>query len=407
MAEITGNLAASLWLICTLLACFGCLYAVFAAACAHRLGEAIASAGRTAAAAGETAADWPRVSLLKPLYGAEPELLAHLDSFCRQDYPGPIELLLGVQNPADGAVAVVEELARRHPERRIRLVADPALHGSNRKISNLINICRAASHEVIVLADSDMRVEPDYLVRVVSALRQPSVGLVTCLYRGLPVAGVWSRLSAMAIDHHFLPSVLVGMRLGLAKPCFGSTIALSAETLARIGGFERFRDQLADDYAMGAAVRELGLLVAVPPMVVAHACTEGSPGELYRHELRWQRTIRLVDPAGFAGAIVTHPLPLALVALLLAPAAAQAWAWAGASATWSFGLLALALACRSLVQIQVDRALGQRPARLLLGPLRDALSFAIYLASFLPGHLSWRGATFDVRRDGTMTDSGP
>ena len=420
MTVFSDIVAASLWLICTALAVIGCGYALFAAACTRRLGSASSASGAVHDAAAENAvANWPSVSVLKPLYGAEPDLLAHLESFVRQDYPGAVEVVLGVQNAADPAAEIVEELIRRNPERRIVLVKNPELHGANRKISNLINTRATASHDILVLADSDMRVEADYLTRVVGELRRPGVGLVTCLYHGLPVGGLWSRLSAMAIDHHFLPSVLVGMRLGLAKPCFGSTIALSAATLDRIGGFQAFSDQLADDYAMGAAVRGLGLAVAVPPMVLAHACVERSAGELLRHELRWQRTIRLVDPLGFAGAVVTHPLPLALLGGLLAPTAGAFWA--GSSATWIFGfsslgLIALVLACRLLVQIQVDRVLGLqvRPPlaghmravgtnRLVWGPPRDVLSFAIYVASFLPGRMTWRGARFGVHSDGTMT----
>lgn len=407
--EFRANLATSLWLFCTLLAAIGCLYALFAAWCAAALGRA----ARGQPMGSTPPNGWPSVSILKPLYGAETDLLAHLSSFCRQDYPGRFEVVLGVQRPDDPAVDVVEALVGRYPELDIRLVKSAALHGTNRKISNLININAAARHEVVVLADSDMRVGPDYLTQIVGALHQPGVGLVTCLYRGLPLAGLWSRLSAMAIDHHFLPSVLVGMRLGLAKPCFGSTIALRRETLDRIGGFQAFRDQLADDYAMGAAVRGLGLAVTVPPLVVAHACTEGSAAELYAHELRWQRTIRLVDPAGFLGAVVTHPVPLSLAAAVLGVAA-------GAHPASSIGLILAALACRLLVQIQVDRSIdaasarggaAELPARtawelVVLGPVRDCLSFAVYVASFLPGTLTWRGTRFDVHRDGTMAETG-
>lgn len=402
MWELNANLAASLWPICTILTAIACLYTVFSASCVARLAAEL----RRRAAPPVVTPEWPTVSILKPLYGAEPELLEHLASFCRQDYPGAFEVVLGVHSADDPAAAVAATLIERNPDRAVHLVIDPTLHGTNHKISNLINIRAQARHDVLVLADSDMRVTPDYLRRVVGALGQPGVGLVTCLYRGLPVAGLWSRLSAMAIDTHFLPSVLTGMRLGLAKPCFGSTIALAAATLDRIGGFQAFRDQLADDYAMGAAVRGLGLSVAVPPLVVGHACTETSLGDLYAHELRWQRTIKLVDPAGFAGAVVTHPLPLALLAATLGVAA-------GAQMASSLGLIVAALACRLLVQIQVDRALepdrSERDWRSALGrlallPARDLLSFVVYLASFLRGTLTWRGERFDVRGDGTMTE---
>src|SRR5262249_29795598 len=145
---------------------------------------------------------------------------------------------------------------------------NPALHGPNRKVSNLVNLAKSARGDVIVLADSDTRVGPEYLSGVIETLQGPNVGLVTCLYRGAPVSGLWSRLSAMAIDQHFLPSVLVGLQLGLAKPCFGSTIALRRDTLDCIGGFEAFVGCLADDHAMGVAVRRLGYDVVMPPMVI-------------------------------------------------------------------------------------------------------------------------------------------
>jgi ceramide glucosyltransferase len=282
-------------------------------------------------------------------------------------------------------------LIQSEPHAGLKLVANPALHGPNRKISNLVNMQEAARGEVIVLADSDMRVSPDYLSLVVGALHRPGIGLVTCLYRGLPANGVWSSLSAMAIDHHFLPGVLVGLRLGMANPCFGSTIALRRDTLARIGDFKAFAAYLADDYAIGAAVRGLGYQVALPAMVIEHVCSEANLSELFAHELRWAGTIRRVDPVGFAGSAVTHPVPFALLGLLLAPG------------LMGMGLLAASLACRLALQIQVDRVLGVRPGRFLWGPARDLLSFAVFLASYWTGAVSWRGRRYHVGRDGRLT----
>jgi ceramide glucosyltransferase len=245
-----------------------------------------------------------------------------------------------------------------------------------------------------VLSDSDIRVGPAYLRQITAALQAPGIGLVTCLYRGLPVAGTWSRLAAAEIDHRFLPSVLVGLRLGLAKPCFGSTIALRSETLRRIGGFDAFADQLADDYAIGAAVRRLGLKVAIPPMVIDHVCSEENFAELIRRELRWARTIRLVDPLGYMGSVVTHPLPFALAAAVLPGFGAA-----------SLAVLALVLACGLLVPLQFARTLGGGRVPVWLTPVRDLLSFAIYLASFLPWSVSWRGHRYKVGPDGTLTQA--
>jgi ceramide glucosyltransferase len=223
-------------------------------------------------------------------------------------------------------------------------------------------------------------------------LQQPQVGLVTCLYRGAAIAGFWSRLAAAAVDQHFLPSVLVGVQFGLAKPCFGSTIALRRETLERIGGFEAFANTLADDYAMGDAVRRLGLKVEIAPFTIGHTFAEGSFGELLAHELRWARTIRLVDPIGYAGSIITHPLPFALAALPLSGFNAIAWM-----------ILAVTLACRLFVPIQVERLPGGGKSSLWLSPLRDLLSFAVFVASYIPGAVSWRGRRYSVSSDGTVT----
>ncbi len=383
MQQFTGNVAASLWPICTAIALIGCAYALFAAATVRRFSRttaAIPPAGKPLS-----------VSILKPLYGAEPQLAENLASFCRQDYAGPVEIGFGVQRPGDPAAETVKRLMAELPRHSLHLVEDAARHGTNNKVSNLINILGRTKNEVIVLADSDIRVAPDYLAHVVGALCEPGIGLVTCLYRGLPAGGLWSRLSALGIDWHFLPSVLVGLRLGLAKPCFGSTIALRRQTLRAIGGFESVAGQLADDYALGAAVRKLGLEVAIPGIVVGHTCTEASLSELVAHDLRWARTVRLVDPAGHFGSIVTHALPFALISGL----------WAGGLI--GFGLIGLALACRFTLQIQVDRLVGAEPGRWWLGPARDIMSFAIFLGSLFPGAITWRGRRFGVHHDGSMT----
>jgi ceramide glucosyltransferase len=197
------------------------------------------------------------------------------------------------------------------------------------------------------------------------------------------------------INHHFLPSVLLELRLGLARPCLGSTIAIRADTLKRIGGFGAFSDQLADDYAMGEAVRGLGLRVAIPRFLVGHICSEQSFGELLGHELRWARTIRNIDPLGYAGLVATNPLPFALAAVAL-----QGFGVAGV------GLIALALACRLIVSIQIGRMRGGgKSVSPWLSPLRDLLSFAIFLASFVPVPMIWRGHRYALQSDGTLTPS--
>jgi len=195
----------------------------------------------------------------------------------------------------------------------------------------------------------------------------------------------------MGIDYHFLPNVLVGLQLGMARPCFGSTIALRRETLAEIGGFEAFAGYIADDYAIGEAVRAAGMKVAIPSLVLAHSCTERSAVELLRHELRWVRTLRAVAPAGYAGMVITHPLPFALLG-----------AWLSGFGIPGMASVAAAIACRLVLQLQVDHALRVSMGRWWLGPARDLLASAMYVAGFFGDVVSWRGRRYKVRADGTL-----
>ncbi|PIU06459.1 MULTISPECIES: bacteriohopanetetrol glucosamine biosynthesis glycosyltransferase HpnI [Methylobacterium] len=382
------------WLsaILLILALAGCLYALAAAALAGRV------AARRAPALADGAGR-PSVTLLKPLCGMEPDLFEHLSTFCRQDYSGEVQIVFGVQRQTDPAIGIVERLRETFPALRIDLVIDGRQHGSNRKVSNLINMAAMIEHEVVVLADSDMIVRPDYLERIVTELSAPGVGGVTCLYHGVPGGrGVFAELSALAIDAQFLPNVVMGTALNLAKPCFGSTIAFTHAALTEIGGFERFRDDLADDYAIGEALRargEGGHRLSIPNFTIGHACVDTELSGLWRHELRWNRTIRNVDPAGYAGSLVTHAFPLALLGALLpgAPEAAPAVA-------------ALALACRIVLCLRLERLFGLAPHAYWLLPIRDMLSFANFSWSFVSGAVTWKGHDYRVVADGTLIPEG-
>jgi ceramide glucosyltransferase len=363
-----------------LIAATGCFYLLWAATGAKF--------PKTPAA---PAASWPAVTILKPLKGAEPCLFENLSSFCAQDYPAPVQIICGVQDPQDAAIATVERLKVSFPGADLQLVIDQTAHGANLKVANLINMARHARHDFIILADSDIGVEPSYLAQVTAALAPLRVGAVTCLYHGLAAAGFWSRLSALAIDAHFLPSVLVGLRTGLATPCFGSTIALTRERLAEIGGFEAFADCLADDYAIGDAVRARGLRVEAPNMLVAHSCSESSFIDLWRHELRWARTIRSVDPVGYAGSLVTHPLAWALIAVV------------SGAPVFGTGVGVLAIASRIVLLRAVRRNFGLAASPYWLLPIRDLLSSAVFVWSFCGRDLSWRGRGYHMQADGHLT----
>ena len=357
-------------------AVLGCAYALLAAWIAGQC-------GRTAIL---PAASYPAVTILKPLYGAEPHLYSSLAGFCVQDYPSPVQIVFGVADPADPAIATVRALIAAYPEADLKLVICSRQHGANRKVSNLINMYAEARHEVLVISDSDIVVDRDYLRTIAASLGQPGVGIVTLLYGGIPAAGLWSEFAAAAIDYHFLPNVLVGLKLGLAKPCFGSTIAIHRSTLAAVGGLETVADYLADDYALGALVRIAGLTVAIPSATVMHVCTERSLRELLVHELRWARTLRAIDPPGYAGLAITHALPLAILGAVLG---GMTWA--------SVALIAAALACRYILQLMIDLILHRQRRLSWRGPMRDALSFAIYVASFFGNAVQWHGHRYHMQ----------
>ncbi|GJD35717.1 bacteriohopanetetrol glucosamine biosynthesis glycosyltransferase HpnI [Methylobacterium aerolatum] len=378
---------ALLWLspLCLVIAGAGCLYGLAAALFVTRYGSRRAPALPAGIAP-------PAVTVLKPLCGMEPNLYENLETVIRQDYAGAVQIVFGVQNTADPAIGVVHALRAAYPDARIDLVVDGRQHGSNRKVSNLINMAEAIAHPVIVLADSDMVVEPDYLARLVAELAQPGVTGVTCLYHGVPAfRGPIGQLAALAIDVQFLPNVVMGVSLGLAKPCFGSTVAFTRASLDAMGGFRRFRNDLADDYAVGAALRDLGGRVVIPSFTIGHTCVDTEVSGLWRHELRWNRTIRTVDPAGYAGSVVTHAFPIALIGALL-PGAGTA----------ALGMAALALACRALLCRQVERAFGLPSHATWLLPIRDILSFLNFSCAFLSGAVTWKGHDYHVVADGTL-----
>jgi ceramide glucosyltransferase len=332
----------------------------------------------------------PRVSILKPLHGDEPDLFENLRSFVEQDYAGEVEILLGIQRADDPAGIVAEALIAAFPDRSIRLVCDERRWGTNRKVSNLANLAERASGEVIVLADSDIRVARDYLERLLAELQQPGVGVVTCPYHGLPRGGLAARLVALGIDTNFLPGVAMSVGLKVGHPCLGSTIALRRTTLDAIGGFRAVANTLADDHEIGRAVRHQGLALRMTPFSVQHVCAQVSLGSALAQETRWSRTIRQIEPAGHLGAVTTHPLPFALLALSLSPGAA------------TLGLALVALAGRLLLCRTAEKAFALPPHPYWLLPLRDVLSFLVYAGSFLGRSVQWRGFTFEVARDGAL-----
>ena len=337
------------------------------------------------------------VTVLKPLCGAEPGLAEALRSLCAEDYPG-MQIVFGVQDPHDPALAVVRALKAEHPGLDIAVVIDAARHGFSAKVSNLINMMRAARHDWLVLADSDVRVPPGYLAGVCAPLADPSVGIVTCPYRGLPAhwdgaAGLCSRLGALFVNEWFMPSVRVAALFGSREFAFGATIALRRAALEAIGGFPAIADQLADDYRLGQLTRAQGLRTVLSEVVVDTGVDERSLRQLVQHETRWLRTIRAVRPGGYAAAGLTFSLPVAVLACSLA----------GGSMAALTLLIATAAA-----RVMLHFAAGEpgpgkvSPWRgLWLLPLSDGLGFALWCWGFAAREVQWRQERYRVERDGS------
>jgi ceramide glucosyltransferase len=346
--------------------------------------------------------DLPAVSVLKPLFGDEPLLEEALATICRQSYP-VWQIVFGVQDQADPAVRVVERLRTQFPESDMTLVVDPTRHGRNLKVGNLINMLPAARYDVLVIADSDVHVCRDYLARLVEALSRPRIGLVTTVYAGLPAwSNIVARLGAAQITYGFLPGALLARAMG-RQDCLGATMCLRRADLNRIGGLYTLVDHLADDNVLGRRVRGLGLDVALADTVPLTTVPEVRAGALFRHELRWARTIRALEPMAFAASILQYSLFWALLTIL-----------AAGGALWSLGLFACVWVIRAVAGCVVDGALAPRwggdqgrgpalgqgrddstrlafscPVGLL--PLRDVLSVAVMLASYAGRRVDWRG----------------
>ncbi len=327
----------------------------------------------------------PAVTILKPLYGNEPLLEDALETVFHQIYPS-FQIVLGVQSPADPALAVVDRLRARFPLIHVDVVVDPTQHGRNRKVGNLTNMLRWARHEVLVIADSDVHVPPDWLDRLVATLFQPGVGLATALYTGLPAKkAVVAQLGATQITHCLLPGALLARLLG-RQDCFGASMALRRETLTRLGGFRMLVDHLADDNVLGRLVRAEGFEVALASVLPATTVPETRLALLWSHELRWARTMRALEPAGFAGSVVQYPLFWSALGAL-----------ASGGAVWAIGIFILAWTIRALAVRGIDQALGlASTSPLWLLPLRDVLFVAVLATSFVGDRVEWRGAVLEA-----------
>ncbi len=329
----------------------------------------------------------PPITVLKPLHGDEPLLEQALASFCAQDYPH-FQIVFGVQAANDGAIAVVDRLRRQFPRVDMELVIDGTPHGPNRKVANLINMFPSARHDMLVISDSDMHADPLYLARVADALAVPGTGLVTTLYTGRPARrGLTGQLGSAFITQSFAAGALLARGLG-RQDCMGATMALTRETLMRVGGFPVLSPFVADDAVLGARVRALGQSVSLAATVPATTVAERGIAPLFRHELRWARTIRAVAPVGFAASIIQYPVFWALLTAAMA-----------AAAPWTLLLLAAAAAVRAIAGRDIEALMGAPKTPVWLPPLRDVLSVAVLLAAYAGDEVAWRGHVLNTQED--------
>jgi ceramide glucosyltransferase len=378
------------------------LLAVFCCAATVYAGVAAVAMPFFSKRAGMRHVGWTSVSVLKPLCGTEPRLYENLVTFCEQDHPC-FQLLFGVSSPVDPAIAVVRRLQAAYPQCDIELVIDSRVHGSNLKVSNLINMAQRARHDVIVLADSDIAVKPDYLDTVTAPLADADTGVVTCLYRAQSVGGFWPRVGAMFINEWFAPSVRVAHAGGSRRFGFGATLALRRATLEHIGGFETLKDCLADDYWLAEHARKLGLNTVLSPVMVATDVIEPTFTTLWLREMRWLRTIRSVNPSGFASLVITFTTPWLLTGAALA-VGLNSGLIGGGDRGLADPLMALLLSISTGAGLIARVLLHARSSRisrtfwrdLPLVPLRDTLLALQWLGAVFGSHVVWRGARMSV-----------
>jgi ceramide glucosyltransferase len=304
-----------------------------------------------------------------------------------------------VRDRDDPALPIVQRVIDRFPASDVEIVIDGRVRAANLKVANLSNMLERAKHEILVIADSDTRVDRRYLCSVVAAFSGDDVGAVTCLYNGTPIGGAGSVLGAMFINDHFAPSVLVALTLQKLRFCLGATMAVKKSVLAAIGGFNALASHIADDYMLGKLVSERGFRVRFSTYLVENIVYEPSLRSLWLRELRWARTIRAVRPVGYAFSFVTYALPVALLSLACSR-----------NVPVEVGLFALSAALRCALHYAARGTFRPRErAAAWLIPFRDLLSFAVWTASFLGRGVRWRESDFAVHTDGSMTDerAGP
>jgi ceramide glucosyltransferase len=330
----------------------------------------------------------PTVTILKPIAGVEPDLYENLSSFCDQEYPQEFDVIFCLHSSDDPAREIAERVAREFPSAHATIAVgeNPAI--ANPKIANLVKPSVDLRGEIVVVADSDIRVDRRYLRALAASFAGERVGAATCLYAGMPNATLVSRLGALQIEDGFIPSVLVAIALGKLRFCLGATMAVRRSVLAEIGGLAALGDHLADDHALGELVTGRGHEVDLSRYVVKTTVAETTLRDLWSHELRWARTNLALAPAGYAFSFLMYALPLALLYLA-----------AVRNLAWGLPLLGIVFVLRAGLHYAARNALNvSHPSDLWLVPLRDFMSLAVWAASFFGRRVRWRTQNYRTGR---------
>lgn len=335
----------------------------------------------------QSAKQLPPISILKPLSGLDAGLESNLRTFFEQDYPG-FEILFAVRHDSDPAVPVVEKLRSEYPQvpSRLLIVGEPPY--SNAKVHSLDRMLPVAANDFLVMSDSDTRVTPSLLRTVASEFADPKLGVATCPYRAVPGPGFWSTLETIGMNTDFMAGILTARMLEGMQFAVGPTIAARRTVLESIGGFDRMKDYLAEDFVMGKFAAEAGYGVILSSYVIEHHIGSTGMRENAAHRLRWMRSTRRSRPLGYIGQLFTMPLPLALLALAIAP---RFWP-----------AVVIVVAIRALAAYVVSARVLHARINWALLPIEDVFGFCFWIAGFFGNTVTWRGRKFHVFADGTF-----
>lgn len=338
----------------------------------------------------------PPVSVLKPVHGLEPNLEENLESFFSQSYP-EFELIFCARSADDPALQIAQRLARKYPAVRVRILTCGEPPWTNAKLYSLEKMWKQASHDLLVISDSDVRVSPDYLRAIIKPFADPKVGMTTCLYRGLPAGGFWTELEAFGYSVEMTAGVVVADLLEGMKFALGPTMVVRRECVQALGGFGFMADYCADDYILGNRVAESGREVVLSHHIIDHMVFHHSFWASMRHQVRWMRSTRFSRPKGHLGTVLTYAMPYGVLGCLAGLASGHP--------VLGLTLLGVAFLNRIIQSVAAGYIVaGDRRAftRAWLYPIRDFLGGILWAGSYLSAKIDWRGETYRLATGGLM-----